>query len=167
MQKRTAVLGSALFFVVAPLMFAGVGPWLLTHWEIGPAFLGFDAFRIIGCVLLVIGVAGLIDSFARFALQGLGTPAPVAPPEKLVVTGLYRYVRNPMYVAALAVVFGQALLFGDVRLLAYGAIFGIAAHIFVVAYEERRLERTFGAQYRSFRANVPRWIPRFSPWRAG
>lgn len=167
MQKKTAVLGTLLFFVIAPFTFVGVGPWLITHWELRPAFFGLAASRAIGGVLIVIGVAGLLDSFARFAWQGLGTPAPIAPPQKLVVTGLYRYVRNPMYVAALTAVLGQALLFGDARLVAYGAAFWLAAHIFVVAYEERRLERTFGAQYHAFRANVPRWIPRLTPWQAG
>jgi protein-S-isoprenylcysteine O-methyltransferase Ste14 len=165
MQKRTAALGSAVFFVIAPCMFAGLLPWFITRWEFQPAFFGLEVIRAIGVALIVIGVAWLIDSFARFALQGLGTPAPVAPPQKLVVTGLYRYVRNPMYVAGLAVVLGQALLFGDGRLLLFGALFWLAAHIFVVGYEEPRLERTFGAQYRTFRANVPRWIPRLTSWR--
>ncbi|MBR0748660.1 hypothetical protein JQ582_32485 [Bradyrhizobium japonicum] len=73
---------------------------------------------------MLAGVAGLVDSFARFALQGLGTPAPIAPTQHLVVTGLYRYVRNPIYVAVAAVIFGQALLFGDWRLFASGASSG-------------------------------------------
>jgi protein-S-isoprenylcysteine O-methyltransferase Ste14 len=165
MQKRTAALGSAVFFVIAPFTFAGILPWFITRWEFQPAFFGLETIRAIGVALIVIGVTWLIDSFARFALQGLGTPAPVAPPQKLVVTGLYRYVRNPMYVAGLAAVLGQAVLFGDRRLLLFGALFWLAAHIFVVSYEEPQLERTFGTQYRTFRANVPRWIPRLTSWR--
>jgi protein-S-isoprenylcysteine O-methyltransferase Ste14 len=165
MQKSAAVLGSTLFFVIAPCAFAGLGPWLITRWQFQPAPFGLEAARAAGAVLIVISAAGLVDSFARFALQGLGTPAPIAPPKKLVLTGLYRYGRNPMYVAALAAVLGQALLFGDARLLAYGAIFWFAAHIFVVAYEEPRMERTFGAEYRTYRTNVRRWIPRLTPWR--
>jgi protein-S-isoprenylcysteine O-methyltransferase Ste14 len=78
--------------------------------------------RILGGILIIVGVPGLVDSFARFALEGLGTPAPVAPTQKLVVTGLYRYVRNPIYIAVVTVIFGQALLFGDWRLLWYGAL---------------------------------------------
>jgi protein-S-isoprenylcysteine O-methyltransferase Ste14 len=124
-----------------------------------------EAIRAAGAALIAIGLAGLIDSFARFALQGFGTPAPIAPPKRLVATGLYRYVRNPMYVTALATVLGLALLFGDVRVLAYGAPFWLATHIFAAAYEERQLERTFGAEYRRYRANVPRWIPRLTRWR--
>ena len=106
-----------------------------------------------------------MDSFARFALQGSGTPAPIAPTRNLVVTGLYRYVRNPIYIAVVAVTFGQAILFGDWRLLWYGALLWLFFHVFVVMYEEPTLEQTFGTEYEDFRANVPRWIPRFTPWR--
>ena len=106
-----------------------------------------------------------MDSFARFALEGLGTPAPIAPPQKLVVTGLYRYVRNPIYIAVVAVIFGQALLFGDARLLWYGALLWLFFHGAVLV-EELTLKETFGTEYESFRTNVPRWIPRLTPWRA-
>lgn len=81
------------------------------------------------------------------------------------MTGLYRYVRNPIYVAVVAIVLGQAVLFGDWRLIVYGALFWLAFHLFVVAYEEPTLEQTFGGEYEAFRANVPRWIPRMTPWR--
>lgn len=121
--------------------------------------------RVIGVILILAGVPGLVDSFARFALQGLGTPAPIAPTRNLVVTGLYRYVRNPIYVAVVAIVLGQAVLLGDWRLIVYGALFWLAFHLFVVAYEEPTLEQTFGGEYEAFRANVPRWIPRMTPWR--
>jgi protein-S-isoprenylcysteine O-methyltransferase Ste14 len=103
MSKAIAVLGSALFFVIAPLMLAGFIPWWVTQWEFRPAFFGVDLTRILGGILIVVGAPGIVDSFARFALDGLGTPAPIAPPQKLVVTGLYRYVRNPIYIAVVAV----------------------------------------------------------------
>jgi len=74
-------------------------------------------------------------------------------------------VRNPMYVSVVAIILGQALLFGDWRLILYGALFWLASHVFVVVYEEPTLERSFGTEYAAFRANVPRWIPRLSPWR--
>ena len=74
--------------------------------------------------MIVAGLPGLVDLFARFALQGLGTPAPIAPTQNLVVTGLYRYVRNPMYVAVVAVILGQAILFGDWRLMTYAGASG-------------------------------------------
>ncbi len=166
MQRTIAILGSALFFVVVPCVLAGIIPWWITRWHLRPAFFGLELTRFIGILLIIAGVPGLVDLFARFALQGLGTPAPIAPTKNLVVTGLYRYVRNPMYVAVVAVILGQAVLFGDWRLILYGALFWLACHLFVVAYEEPTLERTFGAEYEAFRANVPRWIPRLTPWRA-
>ena len=112
-QKTIAILGSALFFVVAPCALAGLIPWSITRWEFRPPFFGLELTRVIGVILILAGVPGLVDSFARFALQGLGTPAPIAPTRNLVVTGLYRYVRNPIYVAVVAIVLGQAVLLGD------------------------------------------------------
>src|ERR1041385_5498084 len=166
MRKTIALLGSAIFFAVAPSVLAGLIPWSMTHWEFGPPFLDLDATRAVGILLIAAGLPGLIDSFARFALEGLGTPAPVAPPQNLVVTGLYRYVRNPIYVAVVAVILGQALLFGDWRLLWYGALLWLFFHVWVVAIEEPTLKQTFGTEYESFLTNVPRWIPRLTPWRA-
>ena len=96
MRKTIAVLGSALFFAVAPSSVAGLVPWWITLWEFRPPFFDLDATRAVGILLIVAGLPGLVDSFARFALQGLGTPAPSAPTQNLVVTGLYRYVRNPI-----------------------------------------------------------------------
>lgn len=81
------------------------------------------------------------------------------------MTGLYRYVRNPIYVAVVAIVLGQAVLLGDWRLIGWGAVLWLGFHLFVVAYEEPTLEQTFGGEYEAFRANVPRWIPRMTPWR--
>jgi protein-S-isoprenylcysteine O-methyltransferase Ste14 len=165
-QRTIAVLGSAVFFVVAPCTLAGLVPWSITGWQLRPPFLGLELTRGIGAIMILAGVPGLVDAFARFALQGLGTPAPVAPPRNLVVTGLYRYVRNPIYVAVVAIILGQAVLMGDWRLIVYGALLWLAFHVFVVAYEEPTLERTFGREYEAFRAAVPRWIPRMTPWRS-
>ena len=166
MRQMIAVLGSVLFFAVAPSVLAGLIPWSITHWEFGSPFFDLQATRAAGMLLIAAGLPGLIDSFARFALQGLGTPAPIAPPRNLVVTGLYRYVRNPIYVAVVAVILGQGILFGDGRLLIYGGLLWLAFHAIVLAYEEPVLAESFGAQYEDFRANVPRWIPRLTPWRA-
>jgi len=164
-SKATAILGSALFFVVAPLVLAGYVPWWMTHWQFRPAFFGLELTRAIGLMLIIAGAPGVVDSFARFALQGLGTPAPIAPTQKLVVTGLYRYVRNPIYVGVVAVIFGQALLFADQRLLSYAALLWLFFHVWVLVIEEPTLKETFGAQYEDFRANVPRWVPRLTPRR--
>src|SRR5207245_7897157 len=126
---------------------AGVVPWWISHWEFRLSFLGVELTRFVGSALILAGVSGLVDSFGRFALQGLGTQAPIAPPQHLVVTGLYRYVRNPMYVAVAAVIFGQAILFGDWRLMIYGGLMWLAFHAFVLAYEEPVLAQSFGAEY--------------------
>ena len=165
MQRTRAVLGSAVFLLAVPGVLAGLLPWWITHWELRPPFFGLELTRAVGVALVIAGVPGLLGSFARFALQGLGTPAPIAPPGHLVVTGLYRYVRNPMYVAVTAIILGQGLLLADERLIVYAALFWLAVHLFVVTYEEPTLQETFGAEYEAYRANVPRWIPRRTPWR--
>ena len=113
---------------------------------------------------MLTGVPLILDSFARFALQGLGTPAPILPPKHLVVTGLYRFVRNPMYVGVTATILGQAFLLGDPQVLEYGLFVWLCFHLFVMGYEEPTLRSTFGDEYRDFCANVPRWLPRLSPW---
>ena len=165
MSKAIAVVGSALFsslrrwcWQASSLVGHAVG--------ISASLFGVDLTRILGGILIVVGAPGIVDSFARFALDGLGTPAPIAPPQKLVVTGLYRYVRNPIYIAVVAVIFGQSLLLGDLRLLWYGALLWLFFHVWVVMIEEPPLKQTFGTEYESFRTNVPRWIPRLTPWRA-
>lgn len=163
-RRSAAILGSLVFFLLAPGMVAGVLPWWIAGWHVRPALLGFSALRVAGCLLIVAGLPAVLDSFARFAMQGLGTPAPVFPTRHLVVTGLYRYVRNPMYVGVLTVICGQGLLLGDVRVFAYGALVWGLFHLFVLGYEEPKLKNTFGDQYREYSANVPRWIPRRKPW---
>ena len=123
-------------------------------------------FRFAGGILITLGLIGLLDSFARFALQGVGTPAPVFPTRHLVVTGLYRYVRNPMYAAVVITILGQGLTLGNVNVLEYGALVWLLFHLFVLIYEEPTLRANFGSEYKYFCAEVPRWIPRFTPWRS-
>jgi protein-S-isoprenylcysteine O-methyltransferase Ste14 len=164
MRKVFAILGSAAFLVIAPGFVAGLVPWWISHWQVQAPLFGIALLRFAGGLLVMVGAVGLLDSFARFAIQGLGTPAPVFPTRNLVVTGLYRYVRNPMYVAVVSSILGQGLIFGNVKLMEYGAAVWLLMHLFVALYEEPALERTFGAGYRSFRAAVPRWIPRLTPY---
>lgn len=165
MNRAAAAAGSLLFLLVAPGTAVVLLPWLISRWRLQPALLAFSGFRIVGLVLIAAGAAVLLDSFVRFALQGLGTPAPIAPPKHLVVSGLYRYVRNPMYVGVVSAILGQGLLLGNRRLLGYGTLFWLLTHLFVILYEEPKLRRTFGSEYRTFCASVPRWIPRLTPWR--
>jgi protein-S-isoprenylcysteine O-methyltransferase Ste14 len=164
-RKVWAIVGSALFFVIAPGFIAGLAPWWISRWRLNAPFFAMPLFRLAGGILIALGLATLLDSFARFALQGLGTPAPLFPTRHLIVTGLYRYVRNPMYVAVLSLVFGQGLLLGNATLLEYGVLVWLLFHLFVLVYEEPTLRASFGSEYTCFCAHVPRWIPRFTPWR--
>jgi protein-S-isoprenylcysteine O-methyltransferase Ste14 len=163
-RKAFAIAGSAIFLIVAPGFVAGLTPWWISHWVFDAPFSGLMAFRFAGGVLIALGTVGILDSFVRFAVQGLGTPAPVFPTRHLVVTGLYRYVRNPMYVSVASAILGQGLLFGNVRVLEYGGVVWLLFHLFVRAYEEPTLRASFGDEYRRFCAGVPRWIPRLTPW---
>ena len=167
MRQMFAVLGSALFFVLAPGTVAGLVPWWISRWHFETSVLGWLPLRVVGGLLVAAGVLVLLDSFTRFAIQGLGTPAPMLPTRHLVITGLYRYVRNPMYLAVVAVIVGQGLVLGNVRVLEYGALVWLVFHLFVVAYEESTLRATFVAEYDGFCAGVPRWIPRLTPWPGG
>jgi protein-S-isoprenylcysteine O-methyltransferase Ste14 len=106
----------------------------------------------------------LVHAFARFVAEGLGTPAPVAPPENLVIGGLYRYVRNPMYLAVIVAVAGQALLLWQPVLIWYAVIATAAMVAFVVGYEQPALRHRFGARYDEYRRAVPGWVPRLRPW---
>jgi len=163
-KRASAILGTFFFLFIAPGTVAGLIPWAISGWQWRPAFFGEAPLRWFGGVLIILGVPILLDSFARFALEGFGTPAPFYPTERLIATGLYRYVRNPMYLGVLAVIGGQALLLGDTRLIVYGVIVGFACHIFVIVYEEPELRRRYGAQFDAYRAHVPRWLPRLTPY---
>lgn len=156
MTKITASIGSAVFFIAAPGVVAGLVPWRITGWNFAAAPW---PVRGVGAIFIGCGLIVLIDAFRRFAIEGFGTPAPIAPTRTLIVSGWYRCVRNPMYVAVLAVIIGQALLFGNRDLALYGAAVWLLFHAFVVQYEEPRLKRTFGDSYLEFQRRVPRWIP--------
>jgi protein-S-isoprenylcysteine O-methyltransferase Ste14 len=163
--RAVALAGSAVFLVIAPGTVAGYVPWAFTRWSVGPALLGIAALRVAGALLLALGAVGLLDCFRRFAVEGLGTPAPVRPPRTLIITGLYRFVRNPMYCAIVAAVAGQALILGSTALLWYGAALWLMFHVWVLIYEEPRLTDSFGPAYRAFCGAVPRWVPRLTRWR--
>jgi protein-S-isoprenylcysteine O-methyltransferase Ste14 len=163
MKRAGAVLGSAIFLAIAPGTVAVYVPWMICHWQIAPPLLGLFSLRAIGALMIAAALPVLLDSFARFAFQGLGTPAPAAPTQHLVVTGLYRHVRNPMYVAVSALILGQGLVFGNVVVLEYGLIVWLAFLAFVVLYEEPTLRRQFGMQYEAYCNRVPRWIPHIKP----
>jgi protein-S-isoprenylcysteine O-methyltransferase Ste14 len=158
---RKAALGSILFLFVAPGIVAGLVPYLLTGWDsTDPPLL----IAVLGALLIAAGAAVVLYAFASFVLEGRGTPAPVAPTEQLVVGGLYRHVRNPMYLAVGATIVGQALLLGRPVLLAYAAVFWAVVAAFVHGYEEPTLAARYGEQYAAYRRAVPAWLPRLRPW---
>lgn len=163
MSRNEALLGSALFFLVAPGTIGVLFPWWISRWRFGED--ATTGVSVAGAVLMLIGAAALIDCFVRFALAGRGTPSPIAPTQALVVGGLYRRLRNPMYAAVTLLIFGQALLFASAALIAYGIAVWLIVHLFVIFFEEPRLKRDFPEAYAAYLQNVPRWIPRLTPWR--
>jgi protein-S-isoprenylcysteine O-methyltransferase Ste14 len=159
---RRAV-GAAVFFVIAPGAVAGVAPWIISGWW-HRAEPRLDV-HVLGVFVVGLGVVSLLESFVRFVLVGHGTPAPAAPPNKLVVSGQYRFVRNPMYVALIVIVLGQGVWLSSRGLLAYATFLWGAFHWQVVAHEEPTLAKQFGESFAAYRRGVPRWLPRLTPWR--
>jgi protein-S-isoprenylcysteine O-methyltransferase Ste14 len=149
--------------VLVPGTVAGLIPWLLTGWDVQKSL--WPPVRLVGVLLLTAGVAVLLHAFLRFVVEGVGTPAPVAPTKHLVVGGLYRHVRNPMYLAVAATIVGQAIVLGQLVLVVYAAVFGVVVYAFVRLYEEPTLRRQFGEQYEVYRRSVPGWWPQRRPWR--
>jgi protein-S-isoprenylcysteine O-methyltransferase Ste14 len=161
MRTTTAAIGSAAFFVVAPGTVVGVIPWLITKWDIPDST---PVWRITaGALLVVVGLIPPVHAFTQFAKAG-GTPMPAAPPERLVVTGFNRYVRNPMYVGLLIAILGQALLFGSLAVVLYAVTVWVVTASFVRWYEEPTLVRQYGDEYENYRRNVHAWLPRVRAW---
>jgi protein-S-isoprenylcysteine O-methyltransferase Ste14 len=163
MSRQSAAVGTLVFFFVAPGVVAGLIPYIITSWRSEATPAAYAIVRVFGAILVAGGLAMLIESFVRFAVEGRGTPAPPAPTAELVVRGAYRYVRNPMYVAVSGIIIGQVLLFANWGLLIYAAVIMLAFHLFVVFYEEPTLARTHGQSYEKYRAAVPRWMPHLPP----
>ena len=158
-----AAVGTTLFFVAAPGTMAGLVPWLITGWD-RPG--GTNALLdVLGVVLVLAGLAVVVACFVRFVTEGRGTPAPVAPTEQLVVGGIYRFVRNPMYVGVTAMIAGQALLFRSPATALWAAVFLATTAAFVTLYEQPKLQEQFGESYERYRRAVPGWWPRLTPYR--
>jgi protein-S-isoprenylcysteine O-methyltransferase Ste14 len=161
-SRARAAAGTVVFLIVAPGVVTGLVPWLITGWQQGTARPGWLA--VAGAVLTAAGCLFLLFAFARFVREGAGTPAPPAPTERLVVGGIYRYVRNPMYLALQSIIVGQVLLLGRPALLPYSAAVLAATAAFTRWYEEPALRRQFGGQYEAYQREVPGWLPRLRPW---
>jgi protein-S-isoprenylcysteine O-methyltransferase Ste14 len=162
MQRIRAALGSLVFLAVAPGVVAGLVPWVLTDWSAHDWSL---PVRFVGGASIAAGLTFLLAAFIRFVVEGIGTPAPLAPTQRLVVGGAYRHVRNPMYLAVGAIIVGQGLLLGQPILLIYAVIFASAVAAFVYGYEEPTLATRFGQQYEIYTREVPRWRARLRPWK--
>lgn len=156
-----------MFFLAGPGLEAGVGPWLLVR--VAGSEIGSwpDVLRVVGALLMLVGIATLVEVFARFIRDGAGTPSPAAPTTQLLVGGAFRHLRHPMYVATAAVIVGEALLFAQPVLLVGATAYLAAMATLVHTVEEPRLARRFGASYDAYRQAVPGWIPRLRPWDGG
>jgi protein-S-isoprenylcysteine O-methyltransferase Ste14 len=156
-SRIRAITGSVGFLLLGgPTIVAGLVPWLLTRWDADPQPL---ALRIVGILVLLAGALLVLETTARFALQGRGTPAPWAPPERFVERGSYRFVRSPMYLGVILLVVGQGLLLGREVLFVWAAAALLGFTAFLVFYEEPQLRRRFGDDYDDYRGRVRRWLP--------
>jgi protein-S-isoprenylcysteine O-methyltransferase Ste14 len=162
MTRRGAAVGTFVFTVGMPGVVAGLIPYLITGgWEGSGATL---FLQIAGVALLAVGIGALVHTVIRYVVEGLGTPFPGAPTKNLVVGGLYRYVRNPMYLAVIAIILGQAAILGSASLLVYAAVIWVIVASFVHFYEEPTLSSQYGEQYAAYRRAVRGWLPRATPW---
>jgi len=150
------LIKNLLFTLVAPGTVAVLVPLLISRGHSTAPGIGFFV------ALALFGLGGAIYAWCvwDFASFGRGTPAPIDAPKKLVVRGLYRYTRNPMYVGVLTVIAAWVVLFQAVSLTAYAAIVGTCFHLFILLYEEPHLEGLFGSDYAAYKAEVGRWLPR-------
>jgi protein-S-isoprenylcysteine O-methyltransferase Ste14 len=164
MTRNRAILGSILFFLLAPGIIGFAIPAAISGWRPGPLTDAHPVMIPLGLTMVTLGLLALIGCFVRFALHGEGTPAPIAPTRKLVVDGLYRHVRNPMYLAVLAIVLGQALALANPWLALYGLLLALAFALFVRLYEEPTLSGSFPEDWAKYTAAVPAWLPRRKAW---
>jgi protein-S-isoprenylcysteine O-methyltransferase Ste14 len=161
---RRSIVASVLFTVFGgPCLLLVVFPWIITRFRL-PA--QEPEWRVgVAVMLIALGLAPLFESIVRFIAVGRGSLMPTVPTEHLVVNGLYRFVRNPMYVGVLTVIAGETLLFRSFDLAVYVVAVWAGFSLFVIFYEEPRLTRTFGVEYMRYKKHVPRWLPRIVPWR--
>jgi protein-S-isoprenylcysteine O-methyltransferase Ste14 len=153
-----AIAETLAFTVFVPGTVAGYLPWRLRRNALPVS--GAEEWAAI--TVIAIGIAiYLYTAFWGFAVIGGGTPAPIAPTRILVVKGLHRFVRNPMYIGVALVIGGQAWLFHSLHIAIYLACMLLIVHLFVIFYEEPTLHEQFGEEYDRYRASVPRWIPKF------
>ena len=160
MRGLSLTLRSLLWTILFPGFFAGFLPW--RYFGVSEVRLDWtNALHVLGLILVASGSALLIACIVEFARRGRGTLSPVDPPKELVVQGLYRYVRNPMYLSVSTIVLGEVMLTKSMPLFIYWVIWFACANLFVMGYEEPYLRRQFGESYAAYTRSVGRWIPRF------
>jgi protein-S-isoprenylcysteine O-methyltransferase Ste14 len=163
MRRSKAVIVSVAWFVITGGVGAVLVPWWLTGWQVRHPLPYWVFAQAVGVALIVTGLIPAVHVFVQFVRAG-GTPMPRAVTDRLVVTGFNRYVRNPIYLAAVTIFIGEALLLGQVSLLLYAIGVWAGAAVFVRWYEEPTLATRFGADYEAYRRAVPAWRPRLRPW---
>jgi protein-S-isoprenylcysteine O-methyltransferase Ste14 len=164
-RLTVAAVGSAVFFVVAPGVVAGLVPWLISGWDVRWPMSAFGVGMIaLGASILAVAVLVLVRNFVRFVVEGRGTPSPALQTERLVVGGDYRFVRNPMYLGVIGAILGQAMIFGSFALLLYALAVWATMATFVRWYEEPLLQNRYGDEYERYRQGVRAWVPRLHPW---
>lgn len=154
-------LKTLIFTIIVPGAIMALIPYLLLS-RTPSSFARIGPFQLFGLIPMAIGAAIYLRCAWDFASAGKGTPAPFDPPKRLVARGLYRFVRNPMYVGVLLTLLGEAWLFRSLTLFTYAAIVFTWEHLFIVFYEEPALRRKFGESYSGYLARTPRWIPRIN-----
>jgi len=162
-ERAMVALKTLLFTILVPGTVIVLIPGMLLTRTNPPAAISTGAAWLLGLALLLVGAGLYLRCAWDFVVAGRGTPAPIDPPEHLVVRGLYRLVRNPMYVGVVLCVSGEAIIFASARLLIYAVLLFLCFHVFVVAFEEPTLRRKFGSSYVQYCATVPRWVPHI--WR--
>jgi protein-S-isoprenylcysteine O-methyltransferase Ste14 len=153
-------LKTLIWSVFAPGIAVVLVPYLLLTSRVQLVAVKLSSFRYVGIVPILLGACFYLWCAWDFTFVGKGTPAPFDPPKKIVVTGLYRFVRNPIYVAVILVVVGEAILFESIVLLIYALILFLGFDLWVRYYEEPSLRRRFGESYEGYCRKASRWIPR-------
>jgi protein-S-isoprenylcysteine O-methyltransferase Ste14 len=148
--------------ILVPILLLALSYWSGIRWLF---IYPLNSFAIIvGCIVIILGYSILFKTNRSFALIGKGTLAPWAPTQHFVAVGLYQYVRNPMILGVLLVLVGETVLFGSILMFIWLFLFWVMNHIWFIRWEEPNLEQRFGDEYRKYKENVPRWIPRRTPW---
>jgi protein-S-isoprenylcysteine O-methyltransferase Ste14 len=162
--RRNAVVSILFVAFGGPGLLLVYLPLWITRFRVPPG----EPVRVVmaALALILIGLAPLFESIVRFIRIGRGTLVPTAPTEFLVVSGLYRYVRNPMYVGVLTAAAGEAVLFESRDMAIYAALAWLGIHLFVCFHEEPTLTRRYAEQYLTYKRHVPRWLPRITPWKS-